>query len=142
MKDALSYNSQRTTVNALSVTFGLWTATSLIIGYLLEGDNLAGYEAIPIIFLLLVNVTLEIYDNKFRHQEIPNRVRSVLENLKKEQKNLVWTTEHYADQYSPFSPCITLQWTYRDGKIVNLPWALLVKGDIIVVKPGKSILVV
>ncbi|CAH1113628.1 unnamed protein product [Psylliodes chrysocephalus] len=138
LKDALSYNSQRTTVNALSVTFGLWTATSLIIGYLLEGDNLAGYEAIPIIFLLLVNVTLEIYDNKFRHQEIPNRVRSVLENLKKEQKNLVWTTEHYADQYSPFSPCITLQWTYRDGKIVNLPWALLVKGDIIVVKPGQT----
>lgn len=32
---------------------------------------------------------------------------------------------------------VTLQWTYRDGKIVNLPWALLVKDDIIVLRPGQ-----
>ena len=31
-----------------------------------------------------------------------------------------------------------LQWTLRDGAHVNLPWALLVKGDIIMVKPGQG----
>ncbi|CAG9860047.1 unnamed protein product [Phyllotreta striolata] len=137
LKDALSYKSKRTTVNLVSIVFALWTVISLIIGYVLEGDNLAGYEAIPIVVLMTVNVVLEIYDNKFRQQEIPNRVKSVLENLRKQKKNLNWSLENYADKYTPFSPCITVQWTYRDGKIVNLPWALLVQGDVIVVKPGQ-----
>lgn len=43
----------------------------------------------------------------------------------------------FNNRFAPFSPCITLQWTYRDNKVVNLPWALLVKGDVIVVRPGQ-----
>lgn len=31
-----------------------------------------------------------------------------------------------------------LQWTLRDGAQVNLPWALLVKDDVIMVKPGQG----
>lgn len=38
----------------------------------------------------------------------------------------------------PFSPSVTLQWTQRDGLLVNLPWALLVKGDIVLLKPGQT----
>jgi hypothetical protein len=38
----------------------------------------------------------------------------------------------------PFSPSVTLQWTQRDGVLVNLPWALLVKGDIVLLKPGQT----
>lgn len=136
-KDALSLTSQRTTINCLSVIFGMWTAVSLIIGYVLEGDNLAGYEVLPILLLLLINVTLEMYDNKLRHDEVPNRVRAVLQKLESEIKNINWTEENYPDLCSPLSPCITLQWTYRDGRLVNLPWALLVKDDIVIMRPGK-----
>lgn len=50
-----------------------------------------------------------------------------------------WEPENYPHLCSPLSPCLTLQWTYRDNNIVNLPWALLVAGDIIVVKPGQQI---
>lgn len=39
----------------------------------------------------------------------------------------------------PISPCITLQWCFRDGKLVNLPWALLVPGDIVVLQPSQKI---
>ncbi|KAG5891721.1 hypothetical protein JTB14_000324 [Gonioctena quinquepunctata] len=138
LRDALHFKSQRTTVNIISIIFGVWTALSLLIGYLLEGDNVAGYEAIPILFLILINVVLEVYDNKLRHEEIPNRIRSVLEKLEKEQKNIKWTPENYPDLCCPFSPCITLQWTYRDGHLVNLPWALLVKDDIILMRPGQA----
>ncbi|XP_056644666.1 transmembrane protein 94 isoform X2 [Diorhabda sublineata] len=137
LKDALHYKSQRTTVNVVSIIFGLWTAASLVIGYLLEGDNLGGYEAIPVLILLLINVFLEIYDNKLRHQEIPHKIQAVLDNLIKEKKQIKWTQANYPDLYTPFSPCITLQWTYRDGEIVNLPWALLVKGDIVLIRPGQ-----
>ena len=36
----------------------------------------------------------------------------------------------------PTSPSISLQWTYRDGALVNLPTSLLVKGDVVVLRPG------
>lgn len=49
-----------------------------------------------------------------------------------------WKPENYPHLYSPLSPCITLQYTYRDGQMVNLPWALLVAGDIIVIRPGQQ----
>lgn len=137
-KDALSLTSQHTTMNFLSVTFGIWTAISLLMGYVLEGDNLAGYEAIPILLLLFINVSFEMYDNKLRHAEVPNRVRAVLQKMEDQMKFIHWTENNYPDLYSPLSPCITLQWTFRDGKLVNLPWALLVKDDIILMKPGKS----
>ena len=40
---------------------------------------------------------------------------------------------------SPDSPCITLQWTYRDGTLVNLPAILLVPGDVIMVRPSQKV---
>lgn len=49
-----------------------------------------------------------------------------------------WNPENYPHLCSPLSPCLTLQWTYRDGRIINLPWALLVASDIIVIKPGQQ----
>lgn len=138
VKDALSYKSWHTTINIVSVCFGVWAAVSLLIGYLLEGDNVAGYEALPILTLIVINVALELYDNRLRHNEIPNRVRSVLNKLKKEINSICWTADNYPHLCSPLSPCITLQWTYRDNKLVNLPWALLVKDDIILMRPGTE----
>lgn len=55
----------------------------------------------------------------------------VIDKVKKELNFIEWKPEHYPNLYTPYSPCITLQWTYRDGKLVNLPWSLLVKDDII-----------
>lgn len=132
----MSVTSQHTTINYLSVSFGLLTAVSLLIGYILEGDNLAGYEALPIVLLLIINVMFEMYDNKLRHNEVPNRVKAVLQLMEKELKHIQWSEQNYPDLFAPLSPCITLQWTYRDGKLINLPWALLVKDDIILMKPG------
>lgn len=136
VKDALSYKSRHTTINIVSVCFGIWAAVSLLIGYLLEGDNVAGYEALPILTLIVINVALELYDNRLRHNEIPNRVKSVLNRLKKEINSICWTADNYPNLCSPLSPCITLQWAYRDKKLVNLPWALLVKDDVILMRPG------
>lgn len=50
-----------------------------------------------------------------------------------------WTEKNYPDLCMPISPCITLQWCFRDGKLVNLPWALLVPGDIVVLQPSQKI---
>lgn len=50
-----------------------------------------------------------------------------------------WTEKNYPDLCMPISPCITLQWCFRDGKLVNLPWSLLVPGDVILLQPSQKI---
>ncbi|KAL8593272.1 hypothetical protein ACOMHN_009926 [Nucella lapillus] len=53
-------------------------------------------------------------------------------------KSNKWTLKSYSDLNTPISPCISLQWTQRDGRLVNLPQALLVRGDIIYLRPGHK----
>lgn len=42
------------------------------------------------------------------------------------------------DLFIPSLPAVSLQWTYRDGRLVNLPVSLLVEGDIICLRPGSE----
>lgn len=102
-----------------------------------EDDPLYIYEAFFILVLLFLSLSLEIYDNKLRCNELPNRVKVLLDKIQKKTLNIDWKSSNYPNLYSPYSPCITLQWTYRDNKIVNLPWALLVKDDVILIRPGQ-----
>ncbi|MBN3306818.1 TMM94 protein, partial [Amia calva] len=46
--------------------------------------------------------------------------------------------ESYVSLFSPCSDAVSLQWTYRDGRLVNLPVSLLVEGDIIALRPGTA----
>ncbi|XP_050295588.1 transmembrane protein 94 isoform X2 [Anthonomus grandis grandis] len=137
IKDTLSSTSRYTTINWISATFQLWASLALILGYWMDGDNVELYEAFIIFVLLIINLSVELYDNKLRHNEIPRRVQMVLDKMKKEINYVDWKADNYPNLFTPYSPCITLQWTYRDGKLVNLPWALLVKDDIILVRPGQ-----
>ena len=54
-------------------------------------------------------------------------------------ETICWKKENYPHLHMPLSPCITLQWTIRDGRLVNLPWALLVEGDTILLRPGQEV---
>ncbi|CAG0889218.1 unnamed protein product [Darwinula stevensoni] len=54
-------------------------------------------------------------------------------------ETICWKEENYPHLHMPLSPCITLQWTIRDGKLVNLPWALLVEGDTVLLRPGQEV---
>lgn len=79
-----------------------------------------------------------IRENAMRRSEIHRKVRSVVAEIRMAAilcKD--WTSENYPNLCCPLSPCVTLQWTYRDGRIVNLPWALLIKGDTIIMRPGQ-----
>ncbi|KAL7641431.1 UNVERIFIED_CONTAM: hypothetical protein RMT77_008571 [Armadillidium vulgare] len=93
-------------------------------------------------FLLLIGTFIIIFlicwDSYLRHQELPNLVREVLDELKACSSSVIWESRNYPHLHSPLSPCITLQWTKRDNDIVNLPCSLLVKGDIILLRPGQK----
>ncbi|XP_014604302.1 PREDICTED: uncharacterized protein KIAA0195 isoform X1 [Polistes canadensis] len=141
LKDALHHRSQYTTLCWTSAIALLINGLTLIIIYLFIGEkwySTLPYEGLVICCLTIFNFILVVSDNKLRHNEIPSRVYVLLKQLEIAQARCKWNIENYPHLCTPLSPCLTLQWTYRDGQIVNLPWALLVVGDIIVMKPGQQ----
>ena len=51
----------------------------------------------------------------------------------------VWPESLYPSLHAPVSPSVTLQWTHRDQTLVNLPVNLLVRGDVVEVRPGHTV---
>ncbi|XP_051174017.1 transmembrane protein 94 isoform X2 [Leptopilina boulardi] len=143
LNDALHHRSQYTTLCWTSALALLINAISLIAVFFTVEEaarySTLLYEGLIILCLVVFNFILVASDNKLRHKEIPHRVRILIEQLEAASYLCHWNAENYPHLCSPLSPCITLQWTYREGQIVNLPWALLVAGDIIVIKPGQQV---
>lgn len=91
-----------------------------------------------LLIILFATIALVVRENNLRRTEVFRKIRLVLNEIKvAKQLCTNWTPENYPNLCSPLSPCVTLQWTYRDQKIVNLPWALLVRDDVIIIRPGQ-----
>lgn len=140
--DTLDYRSPFTTFHWISATLLLITALILILlSFIINAKNSSEifYSGIILLCFTFLNLYLVFKENKLRHNEMPRKVSALLATLKLAIRNVKWDTDNYPNLCSPFSPCVTLQWVHRDGAIVNLPWALLVRGDIIVMRPGKNV---
>lgn len=98
------------------------------------------YAAAVILLLVLVaTVYLQIRENYLKKTELYRKVRDVLEVLEAAvELSHKWDANNFPHIYSPLSPCVSLQWCYRDGNVVHLPWALLVQGDHIILRPGQT----
>ncbi|XP_077286131.1 transmembrane protein 94-like protein l(2)k05819 isoform X3 [Arctopsyche grandis] len=114
----------------LYVTFGV--STSKLVNFCLP------LEATAIWIFIFVNAYFVYNESKLTANEIHRRINHSLVTLDQAIGECDWEEKNYPHLCAPFSPCVTLQWTYRDGKVVNLPWALLVKNDIIVMRPGQE----
>lgn len=138
LRDVLHHRSQHTTLCWSTILAVFLSAMSLLISYVTHPDSFSLiYETLVILSLLIANFIIVIYDSQLKQKEVPLRVHLVLNEIKQAMKSKLWQPENFPHLCSPFSPCITLQWTYRDAKIVNLPWALLVKDDVIVIRAGQ-----
>ncbi|XP_065080597.1 transmembrane protein 94 isoform X2 [Ochlerotatus camptorhynchus] len=115
--------------------FSLLATVMVVVSFFLVGYSLsAGF----ILCLLLLTFVIIVREDHLKQTEMFRKVRGVLEEIKcGTELCREWTAVNYPHLCSPLSPCVALQWTYRDGKIVNLPWALLVRGDYIVMRPGQ-----
>ncbi|XP_060716255.1 transmembrane protein 94-like [Tachysurus vachellii] len=76
---------------------------------------------------------------QLKTSEMPHRVETLINTL---QDFLLhppsdWLKET-EDLFVPSLPAVSLQWTYRDGRLINLPVSLLVEGDIISLRPGSE----
>ncbi|XP_017061107.2 transmembrane protein 94 isoform X2 [Drosophila ficusphila] len=111
-------------------------ATLLASGALLITGML--WPAICLLVILSLDLFVVVRENNLRRTEIYRKTRHALGELHLAEKHFSddWQPGNYPHLSNPMSPCVSLQWTYRDGKIVNLPWALLVRGDHIVLRPG------
>lgn len=101
-------------------------------------------ESIILILVLFLNCALIYWNSRSRHLELFNKAKKLCEKLKScysnEELILHWASGNfYPHLNTPTSPCISLQWTFRDGKLVNLPTALLVTGDVIFLNPGRAV---
>ncbi|XP_037936476.1 transmembrane protein 94 isoform X2 [Teleopsis dalmanni] len=115
--------------------FAITTSLLTIIALLVANSYLA---AISLTLCTILDLYFVIRENNLRRTEIYRKTRACLIDIKLAEQELSadWQPCNYPHLSSPISPCVTLQWTYRDGVIVNLPWSLLVRGDHIVIRPG------
>ncbi|XP_026281983.1 transmembrane protein 94 isoform X2 [Frankliniella occidentalis] len=138
--ETLYCRSNYTTICWTSALALLICSVCMLVSYVSSDHPRLGtlpLEATLVFILTIVNVSAVAWDNKLRHNEIPLGVSALLHKVKEAVEWSNWKPENYPHLCSPLSPCITLQWTHRDGKLVNLPWALLVAGDVVVMRPGQ-----
>lgn len=95
------------------------------------------WQAMLLLLLAVLNVLFSCWDTRLRQTEMRTRIEWIHTFIKEWKEKCEWKAEIYPHIHSPQSPSITLQPTFRDGSIVNLPWALLVKGDVIALRPGQ-----
>ncbi|XP_050329200.1 transmembrane protein 94 isoform X5 [Bactrocera neohumeralis] len=114
-----------------AITATLFTMIALLIAE-------AYLAAICVAAILSLDLCVVVRENHLRRTEIYRKTRQALADIRLAERDLCgeWQPCNYPHLCCPVSPCVSLQWTYRDGNIVNLPWALLVRGDHIVLRPG------
>ncbi|XP_016662636.1 transmembrane protein 94 isoform X2 [Acyrthosiphon pisum] len=139
IQDALKHNSPFTSICWITALIIFACGFSLVIISLVYDEMWYLFDdGILILILLTTNLATVLWDNKLRHEEMFTKLDHVMKKLNCYKDKCHWKKENYPHLCMPFSPSVTLQWTQRDGVLVNLPWALLVKGDIVLLKPGQT----
>ncbi|XP_065338638.1 transmembrane protein 94 isoform X2 [Cloeon dipterum] len=141
LRDALHFSSPNANLCWTSAIALIVCGLVLIFAAIFHEDssfNCALLQGIFIILLVAANISVVSWDSWLRHMEIPQRVRTLLDQIQNCILANDWKNENFPQLCCPYSPCITLQWTIRDGKVINLPWALLVKGDLVEMRPGQQ----
>jgi hypothetical protein len=118
---------------------------SLSISAIQESNQILFAQALFILFVLIINLMIVGLETKLKHKEIHHKVRSLLDDIRVHLLNESsdqleqWKTEqHYPHLYLPDTPCISLQITFRDDRLVHLPTSLLVQNDVVLLSPGHS----
>ncbi|XP_017094956.2 transmembrane protein 94 isoform X1 [Drosophila bipectinata] len=96
------------------------------------------WSALCLLAILILDLFVVVREHNLRRTEIFRKTRHALAEIRLAEQHFSddWKPANYPHLSNPMSPCVSLQWTYRDGVVVNLPWALLVRGDFIVLRPG------
>ena len=141
-KDAFAESSMFSTFRWPSIVVGFFCAVFFVTSFFDTQDVSHLVQSTLVILVLFVNILVIGWDTKKYHHELHDKAaylsHRIDELLANEEDLEAWTSGMFNPKlYLPHSPCISLQWTLRDGKTVNLPTVLLVKGDVIKLPPGN-----
>ncbi len=145
LSDSFSSSSIYSTFRWPSVVLGLFCAVFFVLSFLHTYDICHLIQSIIVITLLVLNIALVGWDTFKFHREVHDKayilasqIRSLLKKPTDCSDQEAWLSgKFFPEVYLPHSPCISLQLTYRDGKVINLPTPLLVEGDVIKMCPGN-----
>ncbi|OTF79026.1 hypothetical protein BLA29_001591, partial [Euroglyphus maynei] len=146
LSQAYAIKSIHSTFRWTSIIFLLLSIITYLIAFQFghfTSSILLAIENVILILVLILNVGIIYWSSKSRHTELYDKAVRLAEKIhdcaNNEQLMNQWATHiFFANLTTPASPCITLQRTYRDDKLVNLPVSLLVKGDVIYLEPGHK----
>ncbi|XP_062605012.1 transmembrane protein 94-like isoform X2 [Saccostrea cucullata] len=117
----------------LLVTFGISTQSP---------DNGFGWyivEFVICLFTIIINIWFSVWNTRLHKREFICLSKLVVKQIEDCLSKTNWSITDFPPVHSPISPCISLQWTIRDGENTNVPVPLLVKGDIILLRPGQRV---
>ncbi|RWS28155.1 uncharacterized protein B4U80_10848 [Leptotrombidium deliense] len=144
IKECFGRTSIHSTFRWPSVVLLFLTCVIFLVAYFDCGEIQFLVESLLLFICLLFNIILSGIETRLRHQELHRKAHFYAQQVKNSLVNdsetvRKWKTgNYYPLLHLPQSPCITLQWTCRDNKQVNLPATLLVKGDVIIMCPGHT----
>ncbi|XP_043232091.1 transmembrane protein 94-like [Amphibalanus amphitrite] len=109
-----------------------------------DGGASEAVAAALVLALAAANAALSVWQRALADGELAAKAGRLAERLGRAAEAAAesggWTEAEYPHLHAPPSPCIGLQWTYRDGRLVNLPASLLTRGDLVVLRPGEAAL--
>ncbi|XP_050421930.1 transmembrane protein 94 isoform X2 [Adelges cooleyi] len=139
IRDSLHHSSQFTSICWITASVTFMCSFLLILVSLLSDELWYLFDdGLLLLLLLFINIIAVLWDNKLRYEEMFIKLDHTMKKLNSVKDKCHWKKDNYPHLCMPYSPSVTLQWTQRDGSLVNLPWALLVKGDIVLLKPGQT----
>lgn len=96
------------------------------------------FTTLLVLFILMINAFFSYREEKLKRMEMISKVKKINDEIELAiTLSKDWNESNYPHLVSPMSPCISLCWTYRDNEIRNLPTALLVEGDVIILRLGQ-----
>lgn len=96
------------------------------------------FQAILLLLLVACNVCINYFEQYSAEREMRQRLDYISKRLDQIKSDAgAWLPTNYPHLHTPLSSSVVCQWTLRNGSLVNLPWALLVEGDVILIKPGQ-----
>ena len=125
MKEAWLPSSVRSLFRVTSLIFSVVLALALIAT---RNSYPELVSACVILLLTCLNLVLSGWESFQRSVEMFKRAEHMMSLVKDAAKDPKWSSSNYPHLHNPLSASIVLQWTVRDGDIVNLPWSLLVTG--------------
>lgn len=134
------YPSELTPVSWIGIACVIVELAAIVINAASDQQERLASLCLEIFIIAVLTITVigsSIREALLKSNEVERRILQVNQSFVLDDLFNASSYSDLPDLAIPECNSITLVWTYRDNKIVNLPWNLLVEGDIIILGPSR-----